>query len=103
MSEKNGFRKRAGLAALAWAAGLLAARGADLTDVMSDTWVATDGEGRSLPTSAEAGLPRKDRTVALFYFLTHKRAPDRTGPYDMAKILAQDPKALENDPSLPVE
>ena len=100
MSEKNGFRKRAGLAALAWAAGLLAAQGAGLTDVMSDTWVATDGEGRSLPTSAEAGLPRKDRTVALFYFLTHERAPDRTGPYDMAKILAQDPKALENDSPL---
>lgn len=84
-------------------AGILAAQGAISRDVMSDTWVATDGEGRRLPTAEEVGKPRKDRTVALFYFLTflpHEREPDRMGPYDMAKILAQDPKAVESNSPL---
>ena len=58
------------LMAFLCAAGILAAQGAMSRDVMSDTWVATDGEGRRLPTAEEVGKPRKDRTVALFYFLT---------------------------------
>jgi len=35
-------------------------------DVFSDTWVATDGLGRALPTHAEVGSPRADRTVGIF-------------------------------------
>ena len=40
-------------------------------DTYSDTWVATDALGRRLPTYAEVGPPRKNRTVGLFYFLWH--------------------------------
>jgi hypothetical protein len=37
-------------------------------DNFSDTWVATDALGRSVPTDETAGPPRRDRTVAMFYF-----------------------------------
>ena len=47
-------------------AGILAAQGAMSRDVMSDTWVATDGEGRRLPTADAGGRRREGRTVALF-------------------------------------
>ena len=39
-------------------------------DTMSDTWAATDGLGRVLPTATQAGPPRKDRWVGVFYFLS---------------------------------
>lgn len=67
-------------------------------DVQSDTWVATDGLGRSLPTFSDVGGPRTNRTVALFYFLWHDGArflgKGGCGPYDITKILAQDPSAM---------
>ncbi len=64
-------------------------------DTFSDTWVATDGLGRSLPASLEAGLPRKDRTVGMFYFLWHG-VHGRQGPFDVSRILAGCPDALTN-------
>ena len=67
-------------------------------DTMADTWVATDGLGRTLPTFTEVGGPRANRTVALFYFLWHDGArflgKGGCGPYDITKILAQDPDAM---------
>lgn len=62
-------------------------------DHLPDTWVATDALGRSLPTAAEVGPPRPDRTVGLFYFLWHG-AHIQGGPYDVTRILAQDPAAM---------
>jgi hypothetical protein len=41
----------------------------DAWDTYSDTWVATDALGRSLPSCSEAGLPRQHHTVGVFYFL----------------------------------
>jgi hypothetical protein len=41
-------------------------------DTYSDTWVATDGLGRSLPTFEEVGPPRKNKTVGIFYYLWHE-------------------------------
>lgn len=38
-------------------------------DTFSDTWVATDDLGRSLPSPAEAGAPRAGKFVGIFYFL----------------------------------
>jgi hypothetical protein len=60
-------------------------------------WPATDGLGRHLPVGAEAGPPRKDRFVAMFYFLWH----DQQGPkvYDVARILEADPKAMSKPDS----
>src|SRR5216117_2311193 len=64
-------------------------------DTFSDTWVATDALGRSLPSYTEVGPSRPDRTVALFYFLWHG-AHVQGGPYDITKILQQDPGAVSN-------
>ena len=69
-------------------------------DLRSDTWVATDALGRSLPTSAEAGPPRKEKYVAVFYFLWLGRHGDQ-GPFDISKILAGDPDALKKPTSPP--
>src|SRR5690349_7087341 len=62
-------------------------------DNFSDTWAATDALGRALPMAAEAGRPRADRTVGLFYFLWHG-AHARGGPYDISRILAADPQSM---------
>jgi hypothetical protein len=64
-------------------------------DTFSDTWVATDALGRSLPSCAEAGLPRKHRAVGVFYFLWHY-PPGGIGPFDISQILARDPQAITN-------
>ncbi len=78
-------------AGMAWAV----ATEPSLTDLRSDTWVATDALGRSLPRFAEVGPPRADRTVGIFYFLWH--GPHiNGGPYDVSRILAQDPGAMTN-------
>jgi len=66
-------------------------------------WPATDALGRKLPMPAEVGAPRPDRFVGIFYFLTHSgdfsRSPGGYGPYDVAKILAQDPGAAKKPDS----
>ncbi len=59
-------------------------------DTYSDTWVATDALGRPLPGYAEAGPPRADRYVGIFYFLwlgSHAQG----GLYDVSKLKAQNP------------
>jgi hypothetical protein len=69
-----------------------------LWDVQSDTWVCTDDLGRSLPDSAEAGKPRKDKFIGMFYFLWLGRHGDQ-GPFDVSKILAADPDAIQKEDS----
>jgi hypothetical protein len=74
------------------------AQGQELRDTMPDTWVATDDLGRVLPGFAECGPRRADRTVAMFYFLwlgPHAQG----GPYDISKILAEDPAAMSKPDS----
>jgi len=57
-------------------------------DTFSDTWVATDGLGRSLPAAAEVGGPKTNRHVGIFYFLWLTGQ----GPvYDLTQMLAADP------------
>lgn len=65
-------------------------------DDFSDTWVATDGRGRTVSTFAQTGPPRADRTVAMFYFLWLEQLP---GPYDVTQILAKDPQAMSKPDS----
>ncbi len=67
-------------------------------DVASDTWVATDALGRRVPTYEEVGAPRADRTVGVFYFLWHG-SHVQGGPYDVTKILIEDPHAMEKPDS----
>lgn len=58
-------------------------------DLQSDTWVATDGLGRTLPTHAECGPPRAGKFVGIFYFAwLYQHSHDL---YDITKILAADP------------
>jgi len=69
-------------------------------DTASDTWTAVDALGRRVSTSEQVGPPRKDRFVGMFYFLwlgEHGTG----GPYDISKILAQDPDAI-NHPESPL-
>jgi hypothetical protein len=58
----------------------------------ANPWPATDGLGRKLPEFGEVSAPRKDRYVAMFYFLWHYQH-SKTGPYDIAKILEKNPEA----------
>jgi hypothetical protein len=68
------------------------------------SWPATDALGRRLPTAAEVGPPRPGRFVGIFYFLWHdnrggKNPNAAEGPYDIDKILAADPAALQKPQS----
>ena len=58
---------------------------------------AIDAMGRMLPTSAEAGLPREDRYVGLFYFLWTGIDGSCTSTADVTKAYAQNPQK----PNLP--
>lgn len=55
-------------------------------DTFADTWVATDGAGRTLPGFHECGPPRTDRFVGIFYWTWHR--PQTAGPNDNTKLLA---------------
>lgn len=67
-------------------------------DSFSDTWVATDALGRQVATFPEVTAPRADRTVGIFYFLWHG-AHIQGGPFDVTKILAADPDAMQKPDS----
>ncbi len=67
-------------------------------DLYPDTWVGTDALGRTMPTSLEVGLPKKDhqRVVGIFYITWHRdNLHNLKNPYmaDVTKILATDPEA----------
>ena len=66
-------------------------------------WPATDALGRRLPLAPEGGAPKTDGFVGIFYFLwqsteVRRGTPDGQ-PYDVSKILAQDPDALKKPDS----
>jgi len=69
-----------------------------LWDVQSDTWTATDDLGRTLPDATEAGQPKSDKFIGMFYFLWLGRHGDQ-GPFDISKILATDPEAIQKEDS----
>lgn len=74
------------LAALACAANGAEFQGKPYTggDVYADTWVATDGAGRVMPSINEAGPVKKDKWLGIFYWTWHIHRP---GPYDNTKII----------------
>jgi hypothetical protein len=67
-------------------------------EVDSDTWVATDGLGRELVTAGQVGARRRNKTVGIFYFIWLGRHGER-GPYDISRILTEDPTAMKNPDS----
>ncbi|GHT31266.1 hypothetical protein FACS1894214_2420 [Planctomycetales bacterium] len=69
-------------------------------DIQSDTWVAVDGLGRRMPDASKTGPPKIDKTIGMFYFIWHGSHGDR-GPFDISKILEQDPDAVHHPTSPP--
>jgi hypothetical protein len=59
------------------------------------SWPATDDLGRRLSTFEEVGPPRSGKYVGMFYFLWLGESGD-DGPFDISKILASDPAAIQN-------
>lgn len=55
-------------------------------DSRPDTWEATDGLGRELPTQRDVGDPN-GRKVFIFYYIWQQRSADPE-PYDISKIIA---------------
>lgn len=85
------------LALGATAAGAVPAH-AQTRDTLPDTWVGADALGRTMPGITETGPLKPGKTVAMFYFLwlgPHENG----GPYDITKILQQDPAAMQKPDS----
>lgn len=63
---------------------------------------ATDALGRALPSFKEAGPPRKDKFIGLFYWTWHT-AMANNPPFNTSVFLAKDPKAIDdyNNPVWP--
>ncbi len=68
---------------------------AQSVDTRPDTWTAIDGLGRQVVDESGAPAPRPDRFVGIFYFLW-LGAHVNGGPYDLTKILAEDPNAAQD-------
>ena len=73
------------------------ATNAQVTDIMPDTWVATDALGRVMPTAEEAPLRTdKQRTVGIFYITWHDEGKyGLNAPYggDVTRTLQEAPEA----------
>ena len=69
-------------------------------DLLSDTWVATDALGRSLPVRGQPPDARKDRFVGMFYFLTHGSAAYYDAPPSAPlnyNVHGDDPRVLRDN------
>ena len=69
-------------------------------DLMSDTWVATDGLGRTMPEPpADTSRECKPRTVGIFYITWHEEHlfASPAGYRDVTDILEADPQARLTD------
>ena len=65
-------------------------------------WPAVDGLGRKLPDASEAGPPRPNRFVGIFYFLwLGQHDLTNEGPFVVSRILQQFPNALKTPGSPP--
>lgn len=72
--------------------------GGDGTDLYSDTWVATDALGRTMPDIDSVGPVKTDhrRIVGIFYITWHtQNLANARSPYeaDVTKVLQKDPNA----------
>lgn len=65
-------------------------------DNYSDTWTATDGLGRTLPTYATVGAPKAGKYVGLFYSIWHYSFAENYPPRNINSIITQTPSA-KND------
>lgn len=58
-------------------------------DLYSDTWVATDALGRTLPVGGQVRAPQPDKTAAIFYYLWQQNGAE---VHDISKALLANPK-----------
>ncbi|MBR4255848.1 MAG: hypothetical protein IKQ18_01695 [Clostridia bacterium] len=65
-------------------------------DAMSDTWVATDGLGRTLPTNEQTGDPKQDKYVGIFYWTWHVEHSKNYKPINLQEICDKYPEAITN-------
>jgi hypothetical protein len=101
MKKKDLFSRFLVLALLVPVLFFFAAAGsafAQVRDLYSDTWVATDALGRKMPLIADAGPVKNDqrRVVGIFYITWHSDSnADLKSPYsgDVTKVLAEHPDA----------
>ena len=70
-------------------------------EINPDTWTATDGLGRTLPTAMETGEKKKDKFVGLFYWTWHYSHAKNKPVRDASVYLAQTPEAV-NDYDHPI-
>jgi hypothetical protein len=62
-----------------------------------DTWAASDGLGRVLPTYDQVGRTKPNKFVGIFYFLwTENGAGPKTGPHDATQIMSRAGEDLIN-------
>ena len=69
-----------------------------IRDLYSDTWVATDALGRTMPTHEQVGDPKTDHPyiIGIFYITWHtmdRAQGDGTYQRDVSRVLAKDPPA----------
>ncbi|MBQ3867228.1 MAG: hypothetical protein II789_01640 [Clostridia bacterium] len=63
-------------------------------EVMPDTWVFTDGLGRTSLTYADVGAPRDGKTLALFYWTWHNSERLALKPFNNTLFCAEHPEVL---------
>ncbi|MHB1365101.1 MAG: hypothetical protein ACYCWE_04690 [Eubacteriales bacterium] len=69
-------------------------------DAMPDTWVATDGLGRTLPTNAETGDVREGKYIGLFFWTWHVGHSQHRA-INVTKLMEQYPE-IQNDYNNPL-
>jgi len=66
-------------------------------NVSSNQWAATDGLGRRLPVESEAGAPKKDKFIAIFYWTWHQGDDDTTYHVkNISEIVRKYPEAMKD-------
>ena len=72
-------------------------------EVMPDTWVFTDGLGRTSLTNKDVGDPKDDKTVAMFFWTWHNSARLGTTPFNLQEFCEEHPEAINdyNNPLWP--
>jgi len=63
--------------------------------IENSNWSGTDDLGRKLPTFEEAGPPKNDRWVGLFYSLWHKNLRHMPGAFNMTEFLKTRPGFMD--------
>ena len=75
--------------------------GSPMTDLMEDTWVATDALDRSLPGNAQCGAARTNRPIGIFYFLDQDQYTEQYGlgtNWDDTQYISTHPFANPHNP-----